>query len=911
MAKYGVDPATIFSPGTSQNSDSSATPAQAPVASPASSGGLSRQDYMAKYGVDPATFFAPPAAASSMTDNATEQIPGTAPTTVNAPTPLITALQNTGPSQMVKKGQGHGAAIVDPTTGQVTGHKRTIGDIYGNVSNTLGDIGVGIDKAIVRTPVSLAQALTPDAAFGSDSLLNSGSAKAQAFKQATTGQGGFQKAGATAADIGSLALGGEGAGELAAEGTKLIPGLGDIASEVGTAGKVARAAPKLASGLANNVVADAILSKGQPYQNVGQGIGSAAKAAGVQLLFGALGEGLNALKYSGAAGKAQELADAAKNASKFAGSIVDEVDPATGEVTKKADPFAVGAHAQAKADFKSGLTKFVQSSKDQKIFDIANQKIANAAGGAADAATPAVEQSFGSMTPNDIHNVANVIFDNAGGIGKLANGKADTLGLAAKMGQKASGYAQQLQDLLKSEGSTRNVQEVKDAVISKLKEGKNETQKGIIDREAEKYFNAINPNSKNELETGNFFGANTTAKNDIPKWDTAVGNETQKARQQIALETQNQLLKNSNNPSLAKKLLAEQTKLYNARNVLAAIDGNKVPSLANKGLVQTLSTIGGIMSGHPAGGYVLGQVANKLNDMGGELAASDVTRGKFAPTFAQAINAKNENALQDEIKTGIAKNKLATDLKPYQTPALPAPAEGTPANYSANNVPINLPAETPSTVAARETGNIQNKIQGRNAIRQSIGDVYNPKPLLSAATSSSPLSYISDGTVINLPARAPTTAEREEIANIQSQIKARQAAGVTTSTATKSAAPSISQYVGNTMDRLKSVSKLSKEIDFTPGNVLQLRGRPDSGLQVIEDLGNSVKTYDLQRGTVSTIPKGLLQELPGETAEPYLSPSEMKSFQVGTVPKKVDNLPILDYDTRSYRKNSIKNFSSK
>jgi len=108
------------------------------------------------------------------------------------PGKFIQALEDIRPDY-IEKGQGSGE-----------GGKRTFGDIYHNIGEGIGDVGVGVVKGITRMPVNIAQTLTPDAMWGENSLLNSDSERAQAFASATKGKTGLQKLGATGVDVASL-----------------------------------------------------------------------------------------------------------------------------------------------------------------------------------------------------------------------------------------------------------------------------------------------------------------------------------------------------------------------------------------------------------------------------------------------------------------------------------------------------------------------------------------------------------------------------------------------------------------------------------------------------------------------------------------------------------------------------------
>ena len=156
------------------------------------------------------------------------------------PGKLVQAMEDYRPDY-IEKGQGSGE-----------NGKRTFGDIYDNVSEGLKDVGVGAVKGAIRMPVNIAQALTLDAMWGENSLLNSDSQRAQTFASATKGKTGLQKLGATGFDVVSTftpaglakggltlaGLAGKGAGKAAALATgkntgMLAKGLNKLAPVVG------------------------------------------------------------------------------------------------------------------------------------------------------------------------------------------------------------------------------------------------------------------------------------------------------------------------------------------------------------------------------------------------------------------------------------------------------------------------------------------------------------------------------------------------------------------------------------------------------------------------------------------------------------------------------------------------------
>lgn len=174
------------------------------------------------------------------------------------PGKLVQAMEDYRPDY-IEKGQGSGE-----------NGKRTFGDIYNNISEGLFDVGVGAVKGAIRMPVNIAQALTPDAMWGENSLLNSDSERAQAFASATKGKTGLQKIGATGIDVASLfnpfsaeatigGLAARGGGKLAQLATRGI----DIAAEnPSLVQKGAGLFQKVLPSIADSVVSGAVVGKG-------------------------------------------------------------------------------------------------------------------------------------------------------------------------------------------------------------------------------------------------------------------------------------------------------------------------------------------------------------------------------------------------------------------------------------------------------------------------------------------------------------------------------------------------------------------------------------------------------------------------------------------------------------------------
>lgn len=172
-----------------------------------------------------------------------------APKSDYKPGKFIQALEDIRPDY-IEKGQGSGED-----------GKRTFGDIYHNIGEGMADVGVGIVKGATRMPVNIAQALTPDAMWGENSLLNSESERANAFESATKGKTGLQKLGATAFDVGTmftpagLEKGGATLAGLVGKGT--LTGTERLLA--GNSGKLANIARKVAPSIGETVAGSAML----------------------------------------------------------------------------------------------------------------------------------------------------------------------------------------------------------------------------------------------------------------------------------------------------------------------------------------------------------------------------------------------------------------------------------------------------------------------------------------------------------------------------------------------------------------------------------------------------------------------------------------------------------------------------
>lgn len=234
------------------------------------------------------------------------------------------------------------------------------GGTLNDISEGIGDASVGVAKGLIRTPVNILQAITPDAMWGDNSLLNSGSERAKAFADATKGQTGIQKAGATAFDLASMftpvgvekgaatiaGLAGSKAGQAAGLLSKVLPETG-VLSKAGIGGKLAGFAPKLASGVAESVVGGGIVGHGGENATTDAMLGAAFPIAGA------------GLKYAGKAFETPQakqwvagIKDWASGTDKYTKTVMDD----TLKLLKDQSPEAIKQQQEAFKNTRDMLT---------------------------------------------------------------------------------------------------------------------------------------------------------------------------------------------------------------------------------------------------------------------------------------------------------------------------------------------------------------------------------------------------------------------------------------------------------------------------------------------------------------------------------------------------------------------------
>lgn len=169
------------------------------------------------------------------------------------------------------------------------------GGALNDFSEGVADVGVGLVKGITRTVPEIVQTLTPDSMWGDNSLLNSESERAKAFRSATTGKTGLQKTGATAFDLASMFVPVGAAGKAASISNRAAQGSSRLAKMVTGGMDLATEAPSLlqrggkylneaAPFIGDSVVSGAIAGRGEsPVTDIALGTLSpiAGKAFGV------------------------------------------------------------------------------------------------------------------------------------------------------------------------------------------------------------------------------------------------------------------------------------------------------------------------------------------------------------------------------------------------------------------------------------------------------------------------------------------------------------------------------------------------------------------------------------------------------------------------------------------------------
>ncbi len=635
IEKFGVDPETLGADKVKKTRVGSPTGGSLPVQPDPSKGfTLDELDAMPDSTPDPSKGF---------TLDELNAIPDT---TNKQSFPMIDRIANraTASSENVQKGQGGGKD-----------GNLTVFDSLNNLNNSITDVGRGIGKAAVRTVPNVVAALTPDAMWGENSILNSESDKAQRFNEAYSGKNAGQKFGATAFDIATILAGGEGAIAGATKVASKIPTIANAASKAGTLGKLTRGGTRVAGAIADNTLGSAIIGKGNPYDNAGE----FAKDAGIATAVSTISPLAKFAKYTLPGGEARKLADSAEFAQKF----VDDT------VEGKASPFDTGRYEQSKVDFKDSFTKLIDDARGKKSETI-NRLIANG-----DRKLASTIEDFDSIPKEEIPGVLDTIFEQFGGIGKLKDGKVNVMSLIESPEFKDSlNTIGKLQDeLTKSQDIKFNIPTMKEQVIKKLQSKSNDavSDQKITDT-VNDYFDrlALERGGQNvqsaELGLHDIFKSNQKLRSDFYKNGQPILDKGLKDIQRKIGGAVDEILFDPNvNPDglQSKKLQQEYMKLKDAETVLKAMDGINPKGPFSNFVAQLVGSVGGYaMGGGPATSYVLGglggDVAKNLNKKASSLKFSDAIGKSSNSAISQVKNAKKLEDLKDTVKSIIDNNNF-------------------------------------------------------------------------------------------------------------------------------------------------------------------------------------------------------------------------------------------------------------
>jgi len=539
----------------------------------------------------------------------------------------------------VKKGEGSGV-----------GGRRTFGEGMTNIANSLSDVGTGIAKSIVRAPVNLAQTFTPDKMWGENSLLNSESDRANAFREATKGKSGFQKLGATAGDIGQMFIPIGAVGKGVQTATKAIPTLANLASKTGTVGKVARFAPKLAAGLAENALSDAIIGKGQMYNSGGDLVKSAGIGAGAQVGLGLLGKAGRFVKYAGEAGALKRMDDITSEAQKY----LKQVENGT------ADKFVTGALEQAGVDFKKAFMDLAGEAKG-KLPEKINQLKARGDGKLA----ARLEGAFDLENPE---GVLDTIWNETGGKINLNDG-ADTKDLVTnfRYGNETKALAEQQESLIKSRNTTRNIKDIRDSLINRFSreiDSPNEYKKMVDD--IDEYVEKLATNKKgtkiSSVENAkevDIFKENKKIRGDF-NWEK----KGQKQNFKKISQAVDDIIFDSSNPdaAMSREIQTELMKRYDAADLLEALQGVVPKPIIKPWVSQLIGGMAGYATGTgPITSFAAAQAGSKgaqaLNKAAGTVTKQGLRGTPLTKAIADIKSADKMNTLRNKIDNAIVTNK--------------------------------------------------------------------------------------------------------------------------------------------------------------------------------------------------------------------------------------------------------------
>jgi hypothetical protein len=525
------------------------------------------------------------------------------------------------------------------------------GGLISDINQGVNDVGVGITKAATRLIPNLIQGLTPDKMWGDNSLLNSESPKANAFREATTGNSFLQKAGATAFDIAPILASGGASGAVTGAtevGASKIPQLASVLEQAGTAGKVARFATKIPGALMDTAVSNAIINKGEvsPSDNIGGTAMALALPPTLRMAGSALKSGLvGSEKY--AASKAQDIFDATQKLAQ----------------SKGYNAVRIGEVAQEKSDFTNYIKDLITKKGQEKAIDKANIK-----------------------TPSD--DVLDFIYRHVGTLGSNVDGKLDTTPAVKAIEDNAiSEISQPLRNVFAADKVPVSKEDffnqVKKRILSDSKSstGAKNADLAVLE-EIKNGKSFINPKNQFPLENvsrSHLFDESQALRSNLNyarplEKDAMDKNDAMKRVMRLYDDT----LRGSV-PGTSRKAIdegfAKLTQYYDAIDVLNSLHGAKTPGIIGQNWAKAIGTVsGGLLGGPGAGGFIGNQVGYtlgpKINDLIGSSKFKQVVGNRTTQKIADLVQRQDVTSLVSKLEQEAAnaasestKTRTANKLK--------------------------------------------------------------------------------------------------------------------------------------------------------------------------------------------------------------------------------------------------------
>ncbi len=611
---------------------------------------------------------------------------------------FVDALENQRPDY-VQKGQGSGKQFYNEKTGE-SGTRRTFGDIYHNLSEAGGDIGVGMLKTAVRTPVHLGQFISKINGFGGDNIFNSDSAQGQYFNSATKGKTGLQKFGATAADLLAMAIP-VGAVEkgvtMGTEGAmKAIPKVAQYAERTGIIGKATRAIPKLVGSAAGGATGE-IMTEGKVSPG-GVVLGTLGAATGLAA----------ARKLLGRTPTLAELAD-------LAGKKIDE-----------GDSFAIGKKNQAIQDFNDSFDKLIKGKRLQDKIEKANGKLS-------------------SLDDGAVKDVRDTIFNNGGTVGETvtdpSTGKqvVNTRGVTDRYMKNIGELAKKNNELLATQKAPIIVSDARDQILAGLLKGKNDVEKAnltsLFDDLTKDYLGP----DKEKIRLLDLISNNRTVRNTRGRWnfggDNSKVDDVRRIVKAIDDYGYNKISGNSAEHNAARN---EMMKLYDAMDVLDEMHGKPVPGYMNNSIARLLGNVAGYATGAgPATSFLFGgiggEAADAANTMAGKLKVSGAANNPYIQELSNRLNKDRVASIFQKMDDAIAANNSAN-------------ARAKAAKQAADELIRQARAKT-----AMEKKTLRDLVDSMIGYKgNQLPSGVNPMQI-GAPNPGAPMSAINDGSVIHVP----------------------------------------------------------------------------------------------------------------------------------------------------------------